>query len=158
MLGKGVSPVSEIVEDTLWIGGDQAPKHLGFKADLWIHCAAEVPPDRRAAHQVIWLKLDDDNWDWRKHPDEVRVIMETAAKGIHGIDTGKRVLVTCHMGLNRSGLVTGLIMVGLGFEAGEVLNLLRVLRHEDVLCNADFESLVIAAGNSLDRVRRRRAR
>lgn len=155
VIGEGATPISEIVEDSLWIGGYKAPDHLSFKPDLWIHCAEEIRPSKRKAHEVIWLKLDDDDWDWRAHPEEVKPIMEIAAKGLDAIHEGKSVVVTCHMGLNRSGMVTGLIMAGLGFSPGEILALLRSLRHEDVLCNTDFEELVVATGDKLSRRRKR---
>jgi hypothetical protein len=149
MLGKGSKPVSEIVADTLWIGGFKAPEKLPFKPDLWVHCAKEIRPNKKHAHRVVWLKLDDDEWDWRQHPDEVNTILHVVGEALEAIDAGRTVVITCHMGLNRSGLVTGLLMCTLGFTPGEVLGHLRSLRHPDVLCNADFEDLVVSVGDEL---------
>ena len=149
VIGKGAAPVSMIVEDSLWIGGYKAPQNLPFKPDLWVHCAEEIRPDSKLAKKVIWLKMDDDEWDWRSHPKEVAEILKVVKRANKAIRGSKRVVVTCHMGLNRSGLVTGLLMCSLGFTPGEVLGHLRSLRHPDVLCNADFEDLVVSVGEEL---------
>jgi len=149
VIGQGAKPVSMIVEDTLWIGGHKAPQKLPFKPDLWVHCAMEIRPNKSYAKKVIWLKLDDDDWDWRSHPNEVEDILDVVKKSFDAIHDGQRVVITCHMGLNRSGLVTGLLMCAMGFTPGEVLGHLRALRHPDVLCNADFEDLVVSVGDKL---------
>lgn len=59
---------------------------------------------------------------------------------------GDRVLVRCQAGLNRSGLVTALIMIKSGLDAGVVINLLRDRRSEYALCNGEYEHWLIEEG------------
>lgn len=55
------------------------------------------------------------------------------------LNKGKRVLVRCLAGLNRSGLVNALVLVRKGVTVQEALKHLRKVRSEWVLCNEDFE-------------------
>jgi protein-tyrosine phosphatase len=52
---------------------------------------------------------------------------------------GDRVLVRCQAGVNRSGLVTALILMHDGMPADEAIDLIRRQRSPFVLSNADFE-------------------
>lgn len=56
---------------------------------------------------------------------------------------GKRVLVRCQAGWNRSGLVTALVMMKEGYSAQEAISLLRERRSPFALCNATFERWLI---------------
>ena len=51
---------------------------------------------------------------------------------------GDRVLIRCQAGLNRSGLVTALVLIKEGHDPKAAIDLLRVKRDRDALCNADF--------------------
>ena len=51
---------------------------------------------------------------------------------------GDRVLVRCQAGLNRSGLVTALVLIKEGHDPKAAIDLLRTKRDRDALCNADF--------------------
>lgn len=55
---------------------------------------------------------------------------------------GKRVLVHCQAGLNRSGLVCALTMRARGVPADDAIDSIRKHRCEFGLCNADFERYV----------------
>lgn len=52
---------------------------------------------------------------------------------------GKRTLVRCQAGWNRSGLVTALVLMRDGYSADEAINLLRERRSRWALCNETFE-------------------
>jgi protein-tyrosine phosphatase len=52
---------------------------------------------------------------------------------------GKRVLVRCQAGWNRSGLITGLVLMREGFSAEEAIDLIRRMRSPNALCNSTFE-------------------
>ncbi len=51
---------------------------------------------------------------------------------------GDRVLIRCQAGLNRSGLVTALVLIKEGHDPKAAIDLLRTKRDRDALCNADF--------------------
>ena len=51
---------------------------------------------------------------------------------------GDRVLVRCQAGLNRSGLVTALVLIKEGHAPQGAIDLIRVKRERDALGNADF--------------------
>jgi hypothetical protein len=52
--------------------------------------------------------------------------------------SGDRVLIRCQAGLNRSGLVTALILVLAGWDPAEAILHLRARRSPHVLCNDHF--------------------
>jgi hypothetical protein len=52
---------------------------------------------------------------------------------------GRRVLIRCQAGLNRSGLVTALVLIRDGFSAAEAIDLIREGRGSAALCNNTFE-------------------
>jgi protein-tyrosine phosphatase len=51
---------------------------------------------------------------------------------------GDRVLIRCQAGLNRSGLVTALVLMRDGYDATEAISLIRERRSPWALCNDDF--------------------
>jgi hypothetical protein len=53
--------------------------------------------------------------------------------------SGDRVLVRCQAGLNRSGLVTALVLMFGGHTAADAIRLIRERRSSSALCNTAFE-------------------
>ena len=51
---------------------------------------------------------------------------------------GKKVLIHCQGGLNRSGIVTALVLLKEGCGPKVAISLLRARRSPHALCNADF--------------------
>jgi protein tyrosine phosphatase len=56
---------------------------------------------------------------------------------------GKRVLIRCQAGWNRSGLITALVLIREGMGAREAIDLIRKTRSEWALCNKSFEKFLI---------------
>lgn len=56
---------------------------------------------------------------------------------------GKKVLVHCQAGLNRSGLVAAQVLMLNGYEPAEAINFLREKRSPLVLCNTAFETWLL---------------
>jgi len=52
--------------------------------------------------------------------------------------SGKKVLVRCQMGWNRSSLVTALVLMKDGHKAKDAIDLIRARRSPHALCNEDF--------------------
>jgi hypothetical protein len=55
----------------------------------------------------------------------------------------KRVLIRCQAGLNRSALITALVLIKEGFTASQAITLLRETRSEYVLINPHFEKWLL---------------
>lgn len=56
---------------------------------------------------------------------------------------GKKVLVRCQAGWNRSGLITALVLIRDGMDAREAINLIREKRSQWALCNKSFERFLV---------------
>lgn len=59
---------------------------------------------------------------------------------------GDRVLVRCQAGLNRSGLVTALILMSTGLDAETAIREIRTNRSEDALFNQDYVTWLMKEG------------
>ena len=59
---------------------------------------------------------------------------------------GDRVLIRCQAGLNRSGLVTALILIKDGMSPERAIELIRECRGEDALFNQNFADWLLADG------------
>jgi len=70
-------------------------------------------------------------------------LMQAVDFGHNRLKSGDRVLVRCQAGLNRSGLVTALILMKEGFTAQDAITLIRTNRHEDALFNDSFANWLI---------------
>jgi protein-tyrosine phosphatase len=55
---------------------------------------------------------------------------------------GKRVLIRCQAGWNRSGLITALVLMREGYRSAEAIELIRQMRSENALCNRSFEQFL----------------
>jgi protein-tyrosine phosphatase len=57
---------------------------------------------------------------------------------------GKTVFIHCRLGLNRSALITGLVLVDEGYRAKDAIELMRNLRSPYVLANKTFEHYLLS--------------
>ena len=62
--------------------------------------------------------------------------------------SGDRVLIRCQAGLNRSGLVTALVLIKEGYSPDQAIDLIRAQRGEDALCNSQFEQWLLSSAAS----------
>jgi protein-tyrosine phosphatase len=56
---------------------------------------------------------------------------------------GKKVLIRCQAGWNRSGLITALVLIRDGMDARKAIDLIRSTRSDQALCNRSFEKFLI---------------
>ena len=61
---------------------------------------------------------------------------------------GKKVNIRCQAGLNRSGLVTALVLIKDGYSPSKAIDLIRAQRGEDALCNYHFEQWLLTSAAS----------
>jgi protein-tyrosine phosphatase len=128
-------------------GSYPALKGTAFQhADILVLCAEEhqakglkPPPGKH----IIRLGFDDDSY--RPIPPEAGKIFHAHAKQLgQAALSGRRLMITCHMGLNRSGLLTALtLMHGYRMRPSDAIKLIRARRHADCLGNPMFEQWLL---------------
>ncbi len=72
-----------------------------------------------------------------RHADMTRVV-EAARWAHQRWASGQQVLIRCQAGLNRSGLLTALVLMLAGLDAADAIDLIRAKRSEIALFNDDF--------------------
>ncbi len=60
--------------------------------------------------------------------------------------SGKKVLIRCQAGLNRSGLITALVLLREGHSPKQAIELIREKRSEWALCNSDYVTYIESLG------------
>lgn len=71
--------------------------------------------------------------------DEYVSRIEALAEWAHGEwASGRRVLIRCAGGMNRSGLITALVLLRAGYAADDAVALIKQRRSPDALTNASF--------------------
>jgi hypothetical protein len=124
----------------LWIGGEPPmDRHLpGF--DVLTLCAEEIQPRVVAFRgNILRVPLPDAKLDGSETSRAV-IGARHVARHLSG---GKRVLVTCAMGRNRSALVAGLALGMVTKMSGpQIAELIRQRRHPDCLSNPHFVTLL----------------
>jgi protein-tyrosine phosphatase len=138
-----MNPVDAIIPGQLYQGRYYATRYLRRRPDLHIHCARELASSGPVAFEHVWLPLADAKWDWRQHPGEVRRLKDVADHAGRVIRAGGRVLTTCHMGINRSGLLSGLILVrAYGLTGDEAIERVRQGHGSIALSNRSFREFL----------------
>lgn len=112
--------------------------------DVVVYCAEELQPQFEVPRgkAVYYFPIDDDIY--RPVPPEVsRMGWQLAGKLTNHIRSGHRVLVTCAMGANRSGLISGMTLMRLngmtGASAVDMVKRARRSGHQEALSNPMFE-------------------
>jgi protein-tyrosine phosphatase len=106
--------------------------------DALVLCAGEFQPDAGAfpGMRVHHAPLDDHQY--RITDDEWMQIISAAEFAMSNIHRNRRVLVTCQMGWNRSGIVNGVaVMMLTGCKADEAVRQIRRKRSKG-LSNRSF--------------------
>ena len=80
----------------------------------------------------------EDDWNFGLQPQSFGKINEIAEYAHEAWSDGKRVLLRCQGGRNRSGLVMGVVLLRAGYSADDAIALMRERRHESVLFNEHF--------------------
>lgn len=124
----------------LWLGATPPLDRDLPDFDLLVLCAAEVQPERVAFHgQVVRCPVVN---DVLSHQELSRVIISSRMVA-QALGAGKRVLVTCAAGINRSALVAALALARLTrASAADLIMLMRKKRHPNALSNAFFQHVL----------------
>lgn len=81
-------------------------------------------------------------------------VLELADEVVTAVSRGDAVMVRCMAGMNRSGLVAGLALVKIGWDADEAINHMREARSPYVLFNTDFTDFIRATAQKQNGDRR----
>jgi protein-tyrosine phosphatase len=95
----------------LW-QGSAPPIGLGVAQhfDALVLCAKEyqLPPENFPGVNVLHAPMNDDGTPMT--PEEMKIAVQTAGRVISLLVQGRRVLITCRQGRNRSGMISTLAM------------------------------------------------
>lgn len=132
----------------LFIGSAPYPadEALSRNFDHVVLAAREYQPESRLFGQVPVLRIPfDDNPFAYPSLDEQREICKTASQVAQWVSQGRRVLVTCLAGHNRSGLivVTALRKMYPEVSPGIAVDHLRSVRGPRALSNKKFVDLIL---------------
>lgn len=142
-----IAALSEVVRG-LWQGGVDAldePEVGDF--DVVVMTAAELQPTIRSVEASggrLWAYPMLDVVPMRA--SDGAAAQRIGSRVCRVVERGGRVLVTCHAGLNRSGLVVALALVEGGFLPPHAVTLVRRARGPHALGNEDFERFVLRQG------------
>jgi protein-tyrosine phosphatase len=143
-VSTSVSQMSEIVPG-LFVGSKPDPgRHSGV--DVIVLAALEYQPSAELfpGVEVIHVPLDDAPNRLLRN-DEIADATEAGSRVARRLRAGRRVLVSCQMGLNRSALIVALAMYEVyGMSADEIIARLRKERGAWALSNLNFERLLRA--------------
>jgi len=112
---------------------------LRDRFDSVVLCAEEFQDVPLPGVEVIHAPFDDGGR--APTPAEAQIAWKAAKRVAKRVNANKRVLVTCAMGLNRSGLVVGFVLIMLGFSADQAIDIIRMARPK-ALFNEHFVKLL----------------
>lgn len=138
---------SEVVEG-LWQGGT---------ADHDIHSQLKKPMITKKdfdtvitmyayANPVDWFvrEIRYGVWDSNMKDFDAEELFDIVRVAHSDWKKGKKVLIRCQAGWNRSGLITALVLIREGMEAQKAINLIRAKRSPHALCNSTFATWLLA--------------
>lgn len=138
-----------IIQPNLAMGGAMQDSSEAFEEfDILVFCAGEwqphvVLPEDDKAKRVIRLRYDD----------SPTALIASVRKELHKAADelvkehrqGKKILITCLAGRNRSGLLTALVLMQrFGMSASEAILLIKERRGDFALTNRTFTSYLLS--------------
>lgn len=130
-----------MVAPGLFVGSRPQPGYYRWAAAI-VFCAKEhQPPSFMHPNMAVIYAPMDDVVPMPK--EQIALAISTARTVSRYLMSGRRVLVTCFMGWNRSGLVAALAMrMAFGLSAEEAINAIRAARGPNALSNTDFVRVI----------------
>jgi hypothetical protein len=134
-------PIAEILPGQLYLGPDQRPGTLqGIDVVVGVAKDRLIHPWDHPNVIVEHVPLVDDGPP--EPQDRTRAAMAAELVTKH-LDAGRKVLVSCYAGLNRSGWVVALVLKNKGLTGKDAVKLIRERRGYNALSNEFFEALII---------------
>lgn len=136
---------ADIVAPGLLVGSAPPPGYYRW-IQVVVLCAQEYQPPNEAFPGLMVLRIPlDDDPSRKMFRQEITRAVSGARTVARYLGTGQRALVTCHQGMNRSGLIAALAMrERWGMDAEEAIGRVRAARGDFALTNPNFVRLVEA--------------
>lgn len=142
---------SEVLPN-LWQGGTHdddwtsSPQGKGVEAFVTLEDFDTVVTLFASARPVDWFvrELRYGFWDHDMMDFDPSDLFDLVKLAHADWKRGKRVLVRCQAGWNRSGLVMALILIREGHKPEHAIQLIRERRSRWALCNRDFERWLLS--------------
>jgi hypothetical protein len=141
------TPLWSEVLPNLWVGGTDDNDVLGDVV-AFVHKSAFITPQHfdsvvtmyQYANPVDWLVKEYRYciYDSDVSHFDLRSLFDVVRFAHNEWKSGKRILIRCQAGLNRSGLVTALVLVRDGYIPQEAIELIRERRDSMALFNRQF--------------------
>jgi protein-tyrosine phosphatase len=134
---NAAEPWNEIVP-SLWMGGhvygNGTPAIVGDEFDvvLSLYLRDGHGPSSRVEHHHAPIP------DGPLLPEQIEAVIRLAGIATTAVRDGRKVLVRCHSGYNRSGLVVAQALLGLGYTVNDAIFLIRYRRSKWALHNSLF--------------------
>jgi hypothetical protein len=132
-----VTKVGDFAGGELWHGGCIDGLLADFDAIVSLY-----PWERFTVNPATTVRIEFPPFDAAGAVPEADVKW-LADRVVEFLEDGKRVLVHCQAGLNRSSLVVGKVLDRVGF-GGDIVAFIRGRRCDAALCNPDFAAWVAA--------------
>lgn len=126
--------------------GSDPPLGVPGPFDYVVLCAKEHQEPRLI--RTIYAPLDDGPPPTK---EEVLTAFVAADEATRHWKRGKHVLIVCHQGRNRSGLVMGLVLLNLGDNAENAIARVRSARGPNALSNRYFRTVLRVRAKQLRR-------
>lgn len=134
-------PWSEIAPN-LWMGGHERTDHEGFivpvvverEFDIVYSLYRDTGHGPSAGVEDHYLDIPDGLLT----AQQIREVYRFAAAATLSWHSGRKVLIRCRTGLNRSGLVLAQVLVNNGSPVEEAVELIRTRRHQRAFTNQSF--------------------
>jgi len=137
------SPAGTIshVATNLWMGAKPPPdRRVNRNFEVLVLLAGkdeyayEPSPAVFPGIRLIWREFDDGALP----PAQASIAVQIGEFVAKAMVAGKRCLVTCNMGLNRSGLICGIALIARGMSADQAIERIRRRRNPNALYNSYF--------------------
>ena len=143
-------PLHSEILPGLWVGGTDDMDTIEYSGNL--HAPKEITKKEFDAVVTLYAWANPVDWMVEEmrfgfYDSDVDHIDREALASAVGFarskwKSGKKVLIRCQAGLNRSGLTAALVLMQSGYTADEAIALLRDKRSKYVLCNGEFEAFL----------------
>lgn len=137
------APAFTYITRNIYMGSKRVLKETGIGTgrpmfSIYVSTASDVrPPRSDGTFETVWVKMDDTTWSFKKDIKTVERLVHVAGTLATLSRQGYKIVIFCHMGMNRSGFMTALVLMQLGWPLGKALSQIRK-RHHCVLSNKSF--------------------